>query len=256
MAQYKSAFPFIIVALTLLVGAWALPVMKDAGVDHTLGNVWSFWGIPNSLNVLSNLALIGVGSYGLSKQPRFRLDWQVLLGLITILISLIISGITSAYYHWTLDELSLLSMRMPIALGLLGGVSFALLSAQLNLKTWSALILYFLLQACAIGCTLYCYFVQDISFYIMSHIFPLIILLVSTVRLKQQSRAKDLLYSLLFYVLAQISALYHDAIYAYTHEYVNGYTFKHILIAIGSFFLLRFFLYLKPIEVIELAEQS
>ena len=248
--------PFIIIAITLFLGAWSLPVIKDPSVDQSLIQMSQTWSLPHLMNMLSTLAIIGVAVYGLLKQPRFRLGWQVLLGLITFVIALILSGATAIYYQWTPHTLSLLIQRIPIALGLLGGVAFVLLSAQLTFQTWVALALYFILQACAVACVLYTYFMDDFSFYIMAHIFPLTVLLVSNIRLKEQNRSRHLLYCLGFYICAQICSAYSDLTYQYTYDYIHGYTLRHILIALGSYYFLQFFIYLKPVELTDMNEPT
>ena len=88
----------------------------------------------------------------------------------------------------------------------------------------------------------------------MLNFFPLIVLLLSIIRLQQQERSKDLTYCLFLYILSQLVALYADEIYQLTFQWIHGNTLTNLLAAVGSFFLLRFFIYLKPIEVAELNE--
>ena len=250
----RSIFPFLIVACTLFTGAWALPVIREPATRDQLADLTSFWGIPNTVNVLSSLAWFIVGIYGFLKRPRFRLGWQILMGLITFLVSTIALGTSSIFYHWTIHNYALLGIRMSSAVGLLGGITFALLSVQLNVKNRWAIPWYLFLQGIAVASTLYHFYMDDLSFYIMLNFFPLIVLLLSIIRLQQQERSKDLSYGLFFYVLSQLIVLYSHDIYQGTSQWVHGHTLTHVLAATGSFFLLRFFIYLKPIEISDLTE--
>src|SRR5438045_1914461 len=91
-------------ALGTLIGAFFVkPVYQDPAY-HQLADSRGWNGIPNALNVLSNLPFIGAGLYGLIKVLRkrdeeflagwLRVPWVVLTG------ALFVTGFGSAYYHW------------------------------------------------------------------------------------------------------------------------------------------------------------
>ena len=66
------------VALTLLAGAglWQLmPVVPQPAGYHGFADDRSFLGIPNAADVLSNLAFVAVGAFGLFRVQQGHRPW-------------------------------------------------------------------------------------------------------------------------------------------------------------------------------------
>ena len=104
------------VALGSLVVTWNLdPIAQDTGY-HAFADTRAFFGIPNCLDVLSNLPFLIIGVLGvyfcLHDDPGgARLAWIVMF-VGTVLISL-----GSAYYHWAPDNGSLVWDRYAMTRG-------------------------------------------------------------------------------------------------------------------------------------------
>lgn len=246
--------PFELIAYTLIAiltaGAFSFQPIPQSQSYHLFADDHGLWGIPNALNVLSNAAFLVVGVYGLLRRPRFSLGSDVLLGLVTFLVGLTLVCAGSAYYHWSPSDDTLLWDRLPMSISFLG-VSFSLIAAQARLRV--ALLLYFVLEGAGVAATLYSNFANDIRFYAMCQVLPLVLTLISAARLwptpSLRPRAKELLLGFGSYGLAKVVEHFDREVFALTAEVVSGHTLKHVLAAVGAFFVLRFFLYLKPAEV-------
>ncbi len=246
--------PFEVIAYTLIailtIGAFSFKPIPQSQSYHLFADHHGLWGMPNALNVLSNAAFLVVGVYGLLRRPRFSLGGDVLLGLITFLVGLVLVCAGSAYYHWAPSDQTLLWDRLPMSLAFLG-VSFSLIAAQSRLKV--AFLLYLILEGAGVAATLYSHFGNDLRFYAMCQVLPLILTVISAVRLwptpALRPRARELLLGFSAYGLAKASEHFDAEVFALTAQVISGHTLKHLLAAVGAFFVLRFFLYLKPAEV-------
>ena len=253
MNPSNPAAIFSMLALLLIIGSLSLSPIPQPESYHQFADQYSFWGIPNTLNVISNFSFFAVGLYGLLCRPRFSLGRYILLGLITFLIGLILVSFGSAYYHWSPSSKTLLWDRLPMSITFMG-ISFGLIIAQT--KTRSPILLYFVLHLVAVGTTFYWYLFNDLRFYIMCQLFPLLLLLFSAVRLRSYPLSKNLGYCALAYIAAKVCEYYDTEIFELSAQWISGHTMKHITAAIGGFFILRFFLFIKPLELKAISEHG
>lgn len=255
-----TQLPFEVIAYALIailtLGAFSFQPIPQAQSYHRFADTHALWGIPNALNVLSNAAFLAVGVYGLLRRPRFSLGRDVLLGLVTFLVGLVLICAGSAYYHWAPSDETLLWDRLPMSLAFLG-VSFSLIAVQSRLR--AAVLLYLALEGAGVAATLYGHLAQDLRFYAMCQVLPLILAVFSAVRMwpiaAARPGARDLLWGFGAYGLAKLAEHFDGDLYALTHSAVSGHTLKHLLAAVGAFFVLRCFLYIKPADVLPPAPQ-
>lgn len=254
MTSKASNITFPIFALTLALiltlGAYALPKIPQPQSYHHFADQAARWGIPHASNVLSNLAFLLVGLYGVFKRPRYTHGRDVLLGLVTFWVGIFLIALGSSYYHWAPSNETLLWDRLPMSMAFMG-VSFSLIVAQGKVRLY--IIPYLIMEALGVGSTLYAHFAGDLSFYAMCQAFPLLLAVISAIRLWPMSGTKDLLWGFFAYGLAKVSEYYDLELYELSGALVSGHTVKHILAALGAFFVLRFFLLLKPAEALEVS---
>ena len=245
------SFPLFAGALALILtaGAFALPTIPQAQSYHRFADQAMSWGIPHAADVLSNLAFLLVGLYGVFRRPRYTLGADILLGLVTFWVGIFLVAAGSAYYHWAPSDATLVWDRIPMSIAFMG-VSFSLIVAQARLKAY--VLPYLGLELLGVTATLYAHFWDDLRFYLMCQLFPLLLALSAAVRLRSLPISRDLLWAFLAYTSAKLFEHYDRAVHELTSELVSGHTIKHLLAALGAFFVLRFFLYLKPSEVREL----
>lgn len=244
------SFPIfaLLLALILILGAYALPKIPQPQSYHNFADQVSYWGIPHASNVLSNLAFFFVGLYGVFKRPRYSHSRDVLLGLVTFWIGIFLISLGSSYYHWAPSNETLLWDRLPMSIAFMG-VSFSLIVAQGKVRLY--ILPYLLMEALGISSTLYAHFAEDLSFYAMCQAYPLLLAVISGIRLWPMAGTKDLLWGFFAYGLAKVFEYNDLIVFQSTAEYLSGHTIKHLLAALGAFFVLRFFLHLKPAEALE-----
>lgn len=89
---------------------------------HPFADARTMWGIPNAMDVLSNLPLVAAGLWGLLLARTRRLPPEVAFACRLFLTGLILSGAGSAVYHWTPDAETLLWDRLGMAVAFAGAL--------------------------------------------------------------------------------------------------------------------------------------
>ena len=122
-----------LVATAVLAGAvlLAMPRIPQEPGYHQFAETRAVLGVPNGLDVLSNLAFAVVGLAGIAlvvsrgralRDPRERWPWLVFFAGVTF------TSLGSAWYHLAPSNASLVWDRLPMAVGFM-----ALLSAAASL---------------------------------------------------------------------------------------------------------------------------
>jgi len=144
------------VAAAALVLTWWVPPVPQDPAYHRFADARSFLGVPNALNVLSNLAFLIAGGVGLSQvvggagrvafvDGRERWPWALFFA------GLGLTGLGSAWYHLDPGNVRLVWDRLPMTVAFMGlfaamiaerigpGVGLALLGPLLVAGTGSVL---------------------------------------------------------------------------------------------------------------------
>jgi predicted membrane channel-forming protein YqfA (hemolysin III family) len=127
-----------------LLGAWLLALLAGpyllaaAGValnahghahlhahGHPFADARTFWGIPNAMDVLSNLPLALAGVLGLWAASLRRLPPDSTLVLRVFFTGLLLCGLCSAWYHAMPSAQGLVLDRMGMAVAFAGALSLA-----------------------------------------------------------------------------------------------------------------------------------
>jgi hypothetical protein len=122
------------------------PLAQYAGYHH-FADRRAWLGIPNALDVLSNVGFAVIGAYGLYRLWPRR-DYPALIagwpGFALFLVSLVLTGLGSAFYRLAPDDGRLIWDRLPIALacaGLLAGVRALAMSSVKGARVAAVLAL-------------------------------------------------------------------------------------------------------------------
>lgn len=92
---------------------------------HPFVDARSWWGVPNTLDVLSNLSLVLAGATGFCFLPGRALARPTANALRVFFAGLILSGMGSAVYHWAPDAGSLVIDRLGMAVAFAGVLALA-----------------------------------------------------------------------------------------------------------------------------------
>ena len=107
---------FLATSFTL---AWPHLPVADATEYFKFSDVRTLLGIPNAIDVISNLAFLFVGLYGIKTLTQNKMKWSHPLYLIGLCLSssAILTCFGSMYFHWSPNPDSLVWDRIPIVLG-------------------------------------------------------------------------------------------------------------------------------------------
>ena len=222
-------------ALAVLVPLAVLMAMAPIPQDpayHILADARTYCGVPNFLNVASNIPFLLVGVIGLIfclRNPGrgAMRSWSVFfLG-----VALVFAG--SAYYHSAPDNSTLVWDRLPMTLAFMG-LFAGLLGEHLGERVERAV----LVPAVAIGIASVAWWAysDDLRMYVWVQFAPLIAIpFVLAAYPGRYSHRYYLIYGLAFYMLAKVAEFYDREFMLLAAQALSGHTLKHLLAACAPF---------------------
>ncbi len=228
-----SRWIWLYITLTLGLGGlvgWAAPIPQDP-TYHNFADQRKFFGIPNTLDTLSNLGFLAVGLAGLSRWSYFPPDLRLPLGLFWL--GLALTALGSGYYHLAPDDERLFWDRLPITVAFLA-LFGSILRDRFRMPLWGLPILL------AIGAGSLGFWVQtgDLSLYILIQLLPpLLLLLICALESPGTLSCRPLQLAIVLYAIAKVAEFSDHKIFEAT-SWVSGHTLKHLLAAAGGASLL------------------
>ena len=213
--------------------AFALPPIPQWKGYHDFADARGFGGIPNALNVLSNLPFLIVGALGLkflAGPIRGRGPLSVLM------IAFLLVAFGSGLYHWAPDDRTLFWDRLPLSLIFTSMLGITLIERVS--PRWGALLFLPLLAAGA-GSVVHWSVTGDLRFYFVIQAaailaLPLIVLLFPP----RYTGGRDLLLVVGLYGLAKLFEGLDGPVFRAGHL-VSGHTLKHLLGGAAAWVYLR-----------------
>ncbi len=233
-------------ALAAGAAALAPPIPQDPAY-HRLADSRAWLGMPNALNVLSNVGFVLVGAAGLgfvlgrgARQGRVfhaageRWPYVVFFG------GLLLTGFGSAYYHWAPGDTRLAWDRLPLAITLMGLLD-ATIAERIGLRP--ALRLLAPLVAVGAGSVLYWYLTElrgsgDLRPYALVQFYPLVAIPLMLWLLPSRYASGALVVAAATYALAKVPELTDAWMFSVTRV-VSGHTLKHLIAALAGYWVLR-----------------
>jgi len=222
----------------------ALPAIPQERGYHSFADRRVFAGVPNSLNVLSNLPFAVVGAVGVAGLLRRRraplfLDSRESLPYFAFFAGLFLVALGSAYYHLFPSNQSLVWDRLPISVVL---VAFACsqLAERVSPKTGSLLLVP--LIAIGIGSVVYWRLTElvgqgDLRPYGFVRFFPMVLvpLLILMFPTRYTGSGRLVLALVLFGASSLLETL--DEAVLQVAGFVSGHTLKHLLAAFSAYLI-------------------
>lgn len=233
ISQAKTAWRYAILLSVVLGTLLFMMTRQPFGqvlAYHDFADKRAFLGVPNFLDVATNIAYLAVGLFGVwscfrSTAPGYRIGW------LTLFIGVSLIGFGSAYYHLDPKNSTLVWDRLPMTIGFMG-LFVALLAEYIDMRAGNFLIL----PALAVGIfsVMYWAWLDDLRLYYWVQGMPLLIvpLLVFLFRPKYTHQSM-LLVALGFYVLAKIAEIYDREVFEISGHLLSGHSLKHLLSAVG-----------------------
>jgi len=240
------------ISLTLLISALLLTIMvlyllkpiPQSPSYHHFADFRSWKGIPNTWNVLSNIAIALPGLWGLfllfsPKKVQFQ-DHRERLLWIGISVGFILVAISSSYYHLAPNNSRLIWDRLSMTFVFMSLVA-ALISERVNISLglwlWPTLL--------GIGfCSVLLWYARelqgksDLRFYIGIQAFTMLVFALMLFLSSPYDRNGDLAFVIAFYGLAVLFDFFDHQIYRITREIISGHTLKHLTVGLVGAWLI------------------
>lgn len=221
-------------ALLALVAFFVGPPIAQDPVYHRFADTAPLLGVPNFLNVSSNLPFALVGLLGLSRLRRLNAHRSARPAWATFFAGVLLVALGSGYYHLAPDDASLVWDRLPMTL------AFVALTVAI-LTEWAApRLARLLLPGLALGLGSVLVWVQtgDLRLYFGVQLMPMVVA-VSALALYRApfTRTRHLALAVACYALAKLVEALDHPIYDATN-FVGGHPLKHLFAAAATWFVL------------------
>jgi hypothetical protein len=237
--------------LWVLIGAIAatvgilflLPAIPQSEAYHDFADKRVLLGIPNCLNVVSNVFFLFVGAWGLRtvfRRAQF-LDRRERWPYATFFIGVTLTAFGSSWYHLNPGDATLVWDRIPMTIGFLSLVA-AILAERISVPVGLWLLVPMI--AFGVGSVLYWEATQqqgrgDLRPYAFAQFGSLLILLLLIFLFPARyTRTYDLGVSLAFYALAKLLEAADRPIFI-ALKFVSGHTLKHLAAAVSAYWIVR-----------------
>lgn len=207
---------------------------------HAFADTRAWLGVPNTLDVLSNLPFLIVGLLGLLRTAQvpqaLQLPWRLLCA------ALCATCFGSAFYHWAPDDFGLLIDRIPIALACVA-IALMMLADRVSAVAARPLPLA-VMSLLAVTACLYWYFTEtagqgDLRPYIFLQGLPTLLVPLLTGLYRGGTIRGGTWWTVLgLYAAAKLcEVLDHQMLDALS--VVSGHTLKHLFAAAAAWVLIR-----------------
>ena len=239
MRHYHSEKVLVALAALLLVGgALFLDPIAQPLSYHLFADRRSWFGIPNTWNVLSNIPFALVGALGLFTCRSADRAGDLLI-FRTIFAGILCTAFGSAYYHWQPGNQSLVWDRLPMAVAFMGFFVYVLsdrIDRKLNRLLWPLCVL-------GVASVLYWRWTEvqgagDLRWYVLVQFGPVV--LIPLILMLVPGPAGELKYYvglLACYGLAKLLEYFDQSVWE-MGQVVSGHTLKHLAAALGTWFIL------------------
>lgn len=232
-----------IIIVTILTGiaVACLPAIPQAAHFHDFADQRRWWGVPNVLNVISNVAFVLGGMAGIAFLWRRTDSLFPQAPWLVFFVGAVLTGIGSAYYHYAPDNARLVWDRLPMTL-----VFMSLLAAIIaeRISTKGGLLLLCPLLLLGVGSVLYWHFTEqmgqgDLRLYGFVQFYPILLIPAILWLFPARFTHSHYLVGMIgLYVLAKISERFDGELLALGHL-ISGHTVKHLIASLPIWFVLQ-----------------
>jgi hypothetical protein len=231
--HWREAILALIFLLALLAAVSLNPIAQDLRY-HDLADNRTLVGVPNFVNVISNVPFLVFGIFGvvLCVGPRASgasNAWAIFFAGVSLV------SLGSGYYHARPINATLVWDRLPMTLAFM-----ALFVALLAEHVDASLERYLLVPALALGAASvgWWYYADDLRFYAWVQLAPLLAIpLVLWLFPPRYTHRRYLIYGLGFYLAAKVAEIYDRELYALTADAVSGHPIKHLLASLSTLYV-------------------
>lgn len=207
---------------------------------HLFVDKLTLWGIANFFNVMSSLAFLGVGLWGVLKCRTEIVSEDYKCPYLIFAFGLILTTFGSGWYHLDPSNPSLVWDRLPMTISFMSLFSL-ILRDFVHGKTGKKILIPALLFGAA--SIWYWHVTDDLRPYIFVQFLPLLLIpFILYLYAPKYGSSVSLIFALCFYGAAKAAEYLDWQIYDALGTGFSGHTIKHLLAAASSYYALKVFL--------------
>jgi len=247
---YRTATIILLtVGAAAVAVAFALPPIPQDPAYHGFADRRALLGVPNALNVLSNVGFVAVGMLGIAFVVRHHrpvaegtlTDAWAVTAFGALFAAVGLTGVGSAWYHLAPTNASLVWDRLPLAVTTTTLLAITIAErVSLRAARW----LWPPLAAFGVASVLVWWRGEqtgagDLRLYGLAQFLPLVTIpLMMALFPPRYTRGTDLAVALGWYILGKLCEHLDGPVFALGHV-VSGHTLKHLAAAVAAWWVLR-----------------
>jgi hypothetical protein len=228
----RRTLPWILLAVIALALALAGPIHLPPGYHH-FADTRTLFGVPNAVDVLSNVAFVFAGFFGVAAAARLpatpaRIWWRVFA------LAVLAVSVGSAWYHLAPDDARLVWDRLPIALVCAAALA-AVLAERFDFNASGARAVGALLAFAAVASVWVIPLLGgDLRPYLLLQLAVLVVIPVLNWA-RRAPRAEQLAFASasLCYVFAKLVEVADVRVFEASGGTISGHSLKHLLSALA-----------------------
>jgi hypothetical protein len=198
---------------------------------HPFVDARPWLGLPNAMDVLTNLPLALTGGWGLWRLQSHTLTPTARAVMGVFFSGLLLSGLGSAWYHWAPDAAGLAWDRLGMAVAFAGAIGLTMHERGLPGVREA---LWVLLGAAAVSAVLPWLAGQVLPWVMVQFGGMLFIVALAWRRPASHALGVSLLALIAWYALAKCLELNDEAVFHATGHWVSGHSLKHLAAALAA----------------------
>ena len=229
----------VCISVLALAAAFLIPAVPQPLAYHDFADARDWFGIPNFLNTVSNIAFLAVGVAGLvvTLGSRARFEFRVeRWPYVIFFVGVLCTAAGSSYYHLAPDNERLFWDRLPMTIAFM-----ALVSAQIVDRISIRAGLVLLLPLLGLGAASVIYWrlteragVGNVMPYGILQGYCIVILVFMTASMPSRySHGNSLYWVFAWYILSKIFETFDAEVMNLIHV-ISGHTLKHLAAAIAA----------------------
>ncbi|XP_038683321.1 uncharacterized protein LOC119983701 [Tripterygium wilfordii] len=235
----RTMYAWAVAILCFVVLMIVTPAIPQSQEYHDFADQREFFGIPNTLNVVSNFPFLVIGLIGLVlcyHGNYFKLSLQgELWGWTCFFIGVAAVAFGSGYYHLKPNDDRLVWDRLPMTIAFTSIIAIFIIERVDERKGTVSIIPLLLAGVISI---VYWRFFDDLRPYALVQFVPCIAIPLMAILLPPMyTHSAYWLWAAGFYLLAKVEEAADKMIYGWTHHIVSGHTLKHLCAAMVPVFL-------------------
>lgn len=229
-----------IVSVIAVVTIFMMPAIPQDSAYHQFSDQRTLFNIPHALNVLSNLAFLVAGIYGLRQLPCYRDIPALKPARVLLFTGVALVAFGSGWYHLEPDNLSLLWDRLPMTIAFMALFSLVV-SENIDVRLGELSLLP--LIGVGMISVIYWYWTEhqgagDLRLYALVQFLPLMLIALILIMSKPQP-GKSGYWQLIGCYLGAKACEYFDAEIFALGGIISGHSLKHLISALGVVLLIR-----------------